>query len=153
MAASDAINWGTTGTEPSQITHQLLPHITPNSSVRPGTIYVSLETYLAAPQDQGEVERTRGVVNNVGHSIADIVENANRTSGCMNQTFRSIADWAKLMEQQIEEIKKAQAGLGAPFSPKDKTISEIRAVQQLEQLSNDKAEFRNWYDRLVKNQD
>ena len=102
------IKWGNSGAEPSQITHQLLPHITPNSGVRPGTVDVSLESYLAAPQDQAEVTRTRGVVNNVGHSIADIVETVNRSSGCINQTFQAIVEWIEAMEQQFEEMKKVQ---------------------------------------------
>ena len=46
---AEYINWGTTGTEPSQITHQLLPHITLDSTIRAGTVDVSFEAYLGTP--------------------------------------------------------------------------------------------------------
>ena len=43
------LNWGTTGTEPSAIVHDLLPHINPDSTSRQGTLDESLATYAASP--------------------------------------------------------------------------------------------------------
>ena len=43
------INWGTEGTEPSIIVHELLPHVKPDSTVRPGTLDESVATFLANP--------------------------------------------------------------------------------------------------------
>ena len=83
MAAERGFNWGSTGAEPSQIVHELLPHINPTA--RNGAIDPSIEGYLAAPQaatdihqdaatetDPGVVEflwRTRSVISNFGYTI------------------------------------------------------------------------------------
>ena len=43
------INWGRTGTEPDQLTHDLLPHVAPNSTTTPGLWDESMATFLASP--------------------------------------------------------------------------------------------------------
>ena len=92
MSTSSQINWGQTGTEPDQITHDLLPHVAPNAATRPGTLDESFAAYVATPANAEEISdevdpdpgvlrmlwRTRSVVNNVGFSLKDIVDNQNR---------------------------------------------------------------------------
>ena len=89
-----------------------MPHITPSSVVRPGTIDVGMALYLnetvdqdaipddddATPTDQGVlgfIWRTRSVINNIGYTRKDIVDNLNKALGCMKTTFRSISEWAR----------------------------------------------------------
>ncbi len=50
-----AINWGSTGEEPQQLTHELLPHVTPNSTTSPGIWNESMATFLASPIQAEEV--------------------------------------------------------------------------------------------------
>ena len=110
------INWGAQGTEPSVLNHDLLPHISPSSTARPGTIDESLATFLAAParpEDMAEeaitaddgvikmVWRSRAVINNIGVTLKDLVENQNTSTSCLNNTLRSIADWANSMEEEM----------------------------------------------------
>ena len=101
------INWGTTGTEPNQLVHELLPHVKPDSTSRPGTIDESMATFLASatkpeeiPQDSGIADdgivqmlwRMRAILNNLGYSIKDVVDEHNTSASCLNNTFRSISD-------------------------------------------------------------
>ena len=109
------LNWGSQGIEPNTLVHDLLPHINPDSTNRPGTIDESLATFLAAPgkpediaedatADDGIVKmlwRSRAVLNNFGFTIKDLVDNQNRSTGCLNNTLRSISDWANTMEERF----------------------------------------------------
>ena len=109
------LNWGTQGTEPKAISHDLLPHIAPSSTTRPGTIDESLATFLASltrPEDVPEdaaladdgvtkmVWRSRAVINNIGITLKDLVENQNTSTSCLNNTLRSISDWANSIERE-----------------------------------------------------
>ena len=91
-STSTALNWGAQGTEPQALTHDLLPHIAPSSTSRPGTIDESMATCISTPtrpEDMPEdavtaddevvkmVWRSRAVINNIGFTIKDIVENQN----------------------------------------------------------------------------
>ena len=49
------LNWGTQGIEPKAISHDLLPHIAPSSTTRPGTIDESLATFLASPNERKDI--------------------------------------------------------------------------------------------------
>ena len=92
---STAFNWGAQGTEPQALSHDLLPHIAPSSTTRPGTIDESMATYIASairpkdlPEDavsadDGVVKylwRSRAVINNIGFTLKDIVENQNTST-------------------------------------------------------------------------
>ena len=98
-SSSTAFNWGAQGTEPQALSHDLLPHIAPSSTEKPGTIDESMATYLATPvrpedlpedtvaADDGIVKylwRSRAVINNMGHTIKDLVENQNTSTSCLN---------------------------------------------------------------------
>ena len=79
-----------------------------------------MATFLASPTtpeeiaeylspDQGVLRmmwRTRAVVNNIGFSLKDVVDNQNKASGCMNTTFRSMAQWDQQLEAIATEIEK-----------------------------------------------
>ena len=83
------INWGSTGTEPNQLVHELLPHVKPDPTVRPGVINESMATFLAAPDKPADIAedpveadggiikmlwRMRGILNNVGYSFKDVID-------------------------------------------------------------------------------
>ena len=48
-----------------------------------------------------------------------------------------------------ERLDRFEAGGSGQYNPKAKPISDIQAITDLEQLTNDRAEFRNWTDSLV----
>ena len=96
------LNWGSTGNQQSSLVHDLLPHINPNSTTRPGTLDESLATFLAAPDkpegvpedvqiaDDGVVNmiwRIMAVLNNFGFTIKDVVDNQNKSTGCLNNSL------------------------------------------------------------------
>jgi 3-methyladenine DNA glycosylase AlkC len=156
------INWGSTGTEPSQLTHDLLPHIAPNSTTTPGLWEEGMAAFLAAPTqaegiatdpleaDGGMLKfmwRMRGILNNVGYSMKDTVDQQNKTAACLSNTLKSVADWATKMEERVALLESTRSG--GTSTPWAKSISEVKAIQNLEQLGNDKGEFRNWMDRLT----
>ena len=157
------INWITTGTAPNQLVHDLLPHVKPDSTSRPGTLDESMATFLASankpediPQDSGIADdgivqmlwRMRAILNNLGYSIKDVVDEHNTLASCLNNTFSSISDWANKTEERLVNLESTRGGGGAS-TPWAKSISEVKAIQSLEQLGIDKAEFHNWMDRLV----
>ena len=108
MSSTSEINWGNSEHELGQPSHDLLPHISPTCTERNGTIDESMATFIAAPTQPEEISedlnpdagiikmmwRSRGVVSNIGFPLKDIVDNQNKATGCMNNTFRSIAAWA-----------------------------------------------------------
>ena len=155
---STAINWGAQGTEPQALSHDLLPHIAPSSTDRPGTIDESMATYLATPvrpedlpddnvgADDGIVKylwRSRAVINNIGHTIKDLVENQNTSTSCLNNSLRSIAEWAGTIEEKLAQLEAKSSNTSFGFSPGGKPVSEIRAINNLDQLGGEKGEFRN----------
>ena len=86
------INWGTTGTEPNQLVHDLLQHVKPDSTSRPGTLDESMASFLASATNPEEVSqdtgiadddivkmiwRMRAVLNNLGYSLKDNVDEHN----------------------------------------------------------------------------
>ena len=88
---------------------------------------------VATETDRGVLEflwRTRSVISNVGYTIKDITNGMNKSTSCMNSTFQGIADWAKTVEARLAEVEKGQTR-GASH-PRDKPISEIKAVINLE---------------------
>ena len=107
--------WGNQVIEPSALAHDLLPHINADSTSRPGTIDESLATYLAAPDKPEDVAedatadddivkmiwRTRAIINNFGFTVKDLVDNQDRSVGCLNITLRSISDCANKMEERF----------------------------------------------------
>ena len=117
---SAGINWGTQGTEPNVIVHDLFPHMKLDSSSRLCTLDESLATFLATPDkaddmpqdsvtaDEGIVKmlwRIRAVVNNFGFSFKDIVDEQNKSTSCLNNSLRSISDWANKIEERIGNIE------------------------------------------------
>ena len=160
------INWGISGTEPDQLTHDLLPHVTPNSTTTQGLWDEGMAAFLAAPTqaegiatdsllaDAGMLKfmwRMRGILNNVGYSMKDTVDQQNKTASCLSNTLKSVGDWAVKTEERLAllESRGGGGGGGANSTPWTKSISEVKAIQNLEQLGTDKGEFRNWMDRLV----
>ena len=146
------LNWGAQGTEPNVISHDLLPHIAPSSSARPGTIDESLATFLASPvrpEDVAEdavtaddavikmVWRSRAVINNIGVTLKDSVDNQNISTSCLNNTLRSISDWANSMEERFASLESKPPTSSSSFPPGGKPVSEIRAITNLEQLGTD----------------
>ena len=130
-SSSTAFNWGTSGTEPTALSHDLLPHIAPSSTARPGTMDESMATYIATPvrpedlpedavsADDGVIKylwRSRAVINNLGFTIKDIVENQNTSTSCLNNSLRSIADWASTVEEKLAQLeaKSSNASFGFP---------------------------------------
>ena len=130
-SSSTAFNWGTSGTEPKALSHDLLPHIAPSSTARPGTMDESMATYVASPvrpedlpedavtADDGVVKylwRSRAVINNIGFTIKDMVENQNASTSCLNNSLRSIAEWAGTIEEKLAQLeaKSSNASLGFP---------------------------------------
>ena len=109
LGTTPTIQLRTTGDDPSQISHDLLPHMTPNPTLRPGVTNESLTTYLEPRQindiceDAGLVDdgllnflqRTRNIICNVGYTIGDIVLLLNATVGTVNNTFRAIKKWSQ----------------------------------------------------------
>ena len=89
---------------------------------------MSLATFLATPDkpeevsedpqpDPGIVERiwrTRAVVNNFGYTVKEIVDNQNKTAGCINNTFRSVADWAQNLVECLAKLENGGGSLGPP---------------------------------------
>ena len=157
-------NWGTSGSEPQAISHDLLPHIAPSSTARPGTLDESMATYVASPvrvedlpedaiaADDGVVRylwRSRAVINNIGFTIKDLVENQNASTSCLNNSLRSIAEWAGTIEEKLAQLEAKTSNASFGFSPGGKPMSEIRAINNLDQLGTDKGEFRNWSDKLI----
>ena len=118
------INWGAQGTEPNVLNYDLLPHIAPSSTTRPGTMDESMLNFLAAPTrpeditddataDEGTIKmlwRSRSVINNIGITIKDLVENQNTFTSCLNNTLRSIADWANTMEEKMAFLESKPPG-------------------------------------------
>ena len=158
------LHWGAQGTEPQVINHDLLPHISPSSTSRPGTIDESLATFLSTPTrpedvpedavtaDDGVVKmvwRSRAVINNIGVTLKDLVENQNTSTSCLNNTLRSISDWANSIEEKLAMMDAKPPSSNSGFPGGAKPVSEIRAITNLEQLGTDKGEFRNWSDRLT----
>ena len=137
---STALNWGAQGDEPQALSHDLLPHIAPSSTTRPGTMDESMATFLAMPTrpedipedvvaaDDGVVKmvwRSRAVINNIGITLKDLVENQNTSTSCLNKTLKSISDWANSMEERfaILESRTPTSSLGFPGGVKP--VSEI----------------------------
>ena len=125
---STALNWGAQGTEPQALSHDLLPHIAPSPTTRPGTMDESMATFLAMPTrpedipedavaaDDGVVKmvwRSRAVINNIGFTLKDIVENQNTSTSCLNNALRSIADWANIIEEKMAILESRSTGPGA----------------------------------------
>ena len=58
----------------------------------------------AVAADDGVVKmlwRSRAVINNIGFTLKDIVENQNTSTSCLNNSLRSIAEWASTVEEQL----------------------------------------------------
>ena len=55
MVSSREINWGNAGGEPDQISHDLLPQISPSSISRPGTVDESMATFIDDPKQPEEI--------------------------------------------------------------------------------------------------
>ena len=164
QSSSAAFTWGRSGTEPTALSHDLLPHIAPSSTEKPGTIDESMATYIASPvrpedlpedavtADDGIIKylwRSRAVINNIGFTIKDMVENQNASTSCLNNSLRSIAEWAGTIEEKLVQLESKSSNTNFNFPPGGKPVSEIKAITNLEQLGTDKSEFRNWMDRLV----
>jgi ribosomal protein L20 len=90
----------------------------------------------------------RGMINNLGYTFKDVVDEQNKAASSLNNTFNSIEDWAIKTEDRLASLE-SKAGGGGGSTPWAKSISEVKAIQSLEQLGTDKGEFRNWMDRLV----
>ena len=90
------------------------------------------------------------MINNLGYTFKDVVDEQNKSAACLNNTFKSIADWAIKTEDRLASLESRGGGAAStPFTPWAKSISEVKAIQNLEQLGTDKGEVRNWMDRLV----
>ena len=48
--------------------------------------------------------RMRSVLNNVGYTVKDVVDEQNKTAACLNNTFKSIADWAIKTEDRLASL-------------------------------------------------
>ena len=130
--AAGKLNWGAQGTEPQVINHDLLPHISPSSTTRPGTIDESLATFIASPTrpedvaedataDDGVVKmvwRSRAVINNIGVTLKDLVENQRTSTSCLNNTLRSISDLGKQHGRKIRYVGIKTLNLRFCFSPR-----------------------------------
>ena len=54
-SGSSQINRGAPDIEPDQITHEILPHITPSSTIRPENLDEGIANYLATPSTSDEI--------------------------------------------------------------------------------------------------
>ena len=80
--------------------------------------------------------RMRGILNNVGYSMKDTVDQQNKTAACLSNTLKSVADWATRMEERVALLESTRSGgISTPWA---KSISEVKAIQNLEQLGNEK---------------
>ncbi len=108
-----------------------------------------MATFLASPTQAEEVAtdpveadggilkmlwRLRGQVNNLGYTVKDVVDEQNKSVACLNNTFKSIADWAIKTEDRLASLESRGGGGGAGSTPWIKSISEVKAIQNLEQL-------------------
>ena len=126
------LHWGAQGIEPQVINHDLLPHISPSSTARPGTIDESLATFVSTPTrpeemaedavtaDDGVIKmvwRSRAVINNIGVTLKDLVENQNTSTSCLNNTLRSISDWANSIEEKLAMMDSKAPSSNFGFTP------------------------------------
>ena len=79
-----------------------------------------MATFLASPTQAQEIAidpveaddgilkmlwRMRSVINNLGYTVKDIVDEQNTSVACLNNTFKSIADWAIKTEDRLASLE------------------------------------------------